>query len=110
LDRNILFSLNKSTDYLRPYVTGEKTPQEWINSIAEIDKMRAQAGMAHYQPGIPFDPRQALPLLSEAEMFDPGLKPLVRKLREKPSIEFPVRRLVFNEAIRNAASAKKNKL
>jgi hypothetical protein len=55
---------------------------------------------------IPPDPRQALLYLSEAELFDPGLKPLVQKLSENPSIEFPVRRLVFNEAIRNAANAK----
>lgn len=98
-------SLKKSTNFIRPYVNGENEHKEWVNSKADIDKKRAQAGIRHYQPGEPYDPRHALPLLSEAELFDSSLNPLVRQLSGLSPSDFPVWRLVLNEAIRKAAKS-----
>jgi hypothetical protein len=93
-------SLKKSVDYVRPYATGEKTRTEWVHSTAEIDRQRAAAGIPHYQPGSVYEPRQAIPLLEEAELFDPTLGKIVAKLRAQPHARFPTWRLVLNAALR----------
>lgn len=93
-------SLKKSVDYVRPYATGEKTRKEWVNSTVEIDRQRAAAGIAHYQPGSLYDPQQSISLLEQAELFDAPLGPIVAKLYGRPDVRFPSWRIVVNAALR----------
>ncbi len=44
-------SIKKSVDYVVPYAKGEKVHAEWVNTKVELDRQRAAAGIAHYQPG-----------------------------------------------------------
>jgi len=64
-------SIRKSVAYSLPYATGEKTREEWRNTQVELDKRRAAAGIAKYQPGKLFDPKDALPLFAWAGYFEP---------------------------------------
>lgn len=64
-------SIMKAVEYTRPYATGEKTRKEWLNTKVELDRRRAAAGIAEYQPGIPFDRDKAIPMLEWACYFDP---------------------------------------
>lgn len=71
-----------------------------MNSTVEIDRQRAAAGIGHYLPGSFYDPRQAIQLLEEAELFDTTLGPIVAKLRGQPDVRFPSWRIVVNAVLR----------
>lgn len=62
-------SVERSVDYVVPYVTGELQREEWTNSKAAIDKKRAAAGLAEYQPGVLYDPSHAIPLFEWVGYF-----------------------------------------
>jgi len=62
-------SIKKSMEYVIPYIKVEKEHLEWVNTKVELDKKRAEAGLAKYQPGMPFDPRKAIPTLEWACFF-----------------------------------------
>lgn len=93
-------SIKRSVDYVRPYASGEKTREEWKNSRVELDRRRAAAGIAHYHAGSLYEPRQALPLLEAAELFDPSLGALVAALSNQHERRFPTWRTVLNAALR----------
>jgi hypothetical protein len=93
-------SIKRSTDFILPYARGEKVHAEWVNTTVELDRRRAAAGIEHYQPGRPYEPRKARPLFEEAELFDPSLTPLVAELAGRPGTRFPTWRLVLNAALR----------
>ncbi len=93
-------SIKKSVDFVVPYARREKVHAEWVNTQVDIDRRRAAAGIPHYQPGRPYDPVQAVPLLEEAEFFDPSLGPIVADLVGRPGSRFPTWRLVLNAALR----------
>jgi hypothetical protein len=82
-------SIRRSVDYVVPYATGEKTRQEWRNTTVELDRRRAAAGLAEYQPGRRYEPRQALTLMELASLYDPGLRPLVAELAGAEAARFP---------------------
>lgn len=82
-------SIRKSVDYVLPYATGEKTREEWRNTKVELDRRRAAAGIAEYQPGRLYDPRQARSLLEAASLYDPSLSPLVAELAGSSAERFP---------------------
>jgi hypothetical protein len=75
-------SIKKSVDWLLPYLTGEKTHGEFVNSTVEFDRQRARNGEAAYKAGTLFDPKNGVPTLLLASYFDtdPELMPLARKL------------------------------
>jgi Alginate lyase len=75
-------SIKKSVDWLLPYLTGEKTHGEFVNSTVEFDRQRARNGEAAYKAGTLFDPKNGVPTLLLATYFDadPELMPLARKL------------------------------
>jgi hypothetical protein len=75
-------SIKKSVDWLLPYLTGEKTHGEFVNSTVEFDRQRAKNGEAAYKAGTLFDPKNGIPTLLLASYFDtdPVLMPLARKL------------------------------
>jgi hypothetical protein len=59
-------SIKKSVEFTLPYVRGEMKRREWINSKVALDKKRAAAGLAEYQPGMLFDPQDAIPMFEWA--------------------------------------------
>lgn len=93
-------SVKKSVDFVRPYAEGTKTHAEWVNTQAPLDRERAAAGIAAYQPGQLFEPKRALPMLNQAAYFDESLAPLVVKLSGAGAQRFPTWRSVLNEVVR----------
>jgi hypothetical protein len=75
-------SIQKSVVWLLPYLTGEKTHGEFVNSTVEFDRQRARNGEAAYKAGTLFDPKNGVPTLLLAAWFDSdaGLLSLARKL------------------------------
>jgi hypothetical protein len=55
-------SVKKSVEYTLPYAEGTLKRKEWTKSKVALDKKRAEAGLADYQPGMLFDPQKAIPL------------------------------------------------
>lgn len=82
-------SIRKSVDFVVPYATGEKTREEWRHTKVELDRQRAAAGIAKYQPGASYKPEQALPLMEAACLYDPSLRPLVATLADSSAERFP---------------------
>ena len=66
-------SIKGAIDYCLPYISGEKTRREWVNSKVELDKRRAAAGLEEYQPGKLFNPKDAIPKLNWAVYYNPEL-------------------------------------
>ncbi|MFQ3671430.1 MAG: alginate lyase family protein [Verrucomicrobiia bacterium] len=67
-------SVKKSVEYVVPYAMGEKERREWENTRIALDRRRAEAGIATYQPGKLFDPEYALPMLRKAARIDRSLE------------------------------------
>ncbi|MEM7682081.1 MAG: alginate lyase family protein [Planctomycetota bacterium] len=63
-------SIQGSVRYVFPYAVGEKTHREWVGTTVELDRRRAEAGIAQYQPGRAYDSRRAIPLFEWAAWFD----------------------------------------
>ncbi len=63
-------SIRKSVLYTLPYASGEKTHREWVNTKVKLDKERAAAGLAEYQPGKLFDKTEAVPLFEFAVRYE----------------------------------------
>ena len=72
-------SIKKSLEYALPYATGEKERKEWVNSRVKLDKERAAAGLPEYQPGMRFDPKDALPAFAWASFYNPDWYALLGK-------------------------------
>ncbi len=64
-------SIKKSVEYTLPYATGELIRKEWVNTKVQLDKERAAAGLAEYQPGKLFDPKEAIPTFEWACYYNP---------------------------------------
>lgn len=64
-------SIRKSVEYTLPYAKGEIKRKEWTNSKVALDKERAAAGLAEYQPGMLFDPKKAIPMFEWACYYNP---------------------------------------
>jgi hypothetical protein len=73
-------SLQKSVEWMRPYLDGRQTHGEFVNSTVKFDKRRAQNGEAAYKAGTLFEPRSAVPTLVLAAYFDNKLMALARRL------------------------------
>jgi len=63
-------SIKKSTDFLVPFVTGEKTHQEFLNSNVAFDKKRAANGEKDYAAGALFKTATGIHVLEQAAYFD----------------------------------------
>ena len=64
-------SIKKSTEYVVPFATGEIQREEWRNTKVKLDKERAAAGLAEYQPGKLFEPEKAYELFEWACYYHP---------------------------------------
>jgi hypothetical protein len=63
-------SIRRSVDWLLPYLNGEKTHPEFVNSTVEFDRRRAQNGEAAYKAGTLFDPKNGVATLVLAASFN----------------------------------------
>ena len=73
-------SIQRSVQWLLPYVTGEKMHAEFVNSTVEFDRRRAQNGEAAYKAGSMFDPKNGVMVLLLAAYWDPSLMATARKV------------------------------
>ena len=73
-------SIKKSVDWLVPYLNGQKTHPEFVNSTVPFDKERAKNNEADYKAGSLFDPKNGVRTLLLAARFDGDLLPIARKL------------------------------
>ena len=64
-------SIRKSVLYTLPYATGKKVHKEWVNTTVQLDKERAAAGLAEYQPGILYDKDHADQMFEFAVYYNP---------------------------------------
>ncbi|MPR33731.1 alginate lyase family protein [Salmonirosea aquatica] len=81
-------SLRKSVDYVVPYALGEKTHAEWVNTKVELDRQRAAAGIAHYQPGTLYEPERSREMFELASYFAPSYQEVLRNLKNDGRNEF----------------------
>ncbi len=63
-------SIKKSVDFLVPFVTGEKTHGEFLNSHVAFDMKRAKNNEKDYQPGAKFNPLTGIHVLEQAAYFN----------------------------------------
>jgi len=66
-------SLQKSLKYVLPYAKGEAVYAQWNNSTVTLDKQRAEAGLAEYQPGVVYQADRAYDTMAMASLFDSSL-------------------------------------
>ena len=75
-------SVKKSVEYVLPYATGEKQREEWRNTKVKLDKERAAAGLAEYQPGKLFEPEKAYSMFELACYYNPDWISIFEKENE----------------------------
>ena len=89
-------SIQKSVEWLLPYLDGRQTHAEFVNSTVEFDKRRAQNGESSYKAGTLFEPRSGVPTLILAAYFDDKLMDLARRLLGSDE-QYPTWQAVINE-------------
>jgi hypothetical protein len=88
-------SIKKSIDFLIPFVTGEKTHGEYVNSAVAFDKKRADNKEPGFQIGAPFKQTAGVPVLVQASYFEPSCMEFVRKV-SNTSATYPTWEAVIN--------------
>ncbi len=74
-------SIKKSVEWFAPYLNGEKTHAEFVNSNVAFDKKRAANGEADYKAGSLFNPVNGIKAMSLAGYFDPQYIAIVKKVK-----------------------------
>ena len=72
-------SIKKSIDFLVPFVSGEKTHAEFVNSHVAFDKKRADNKEPGYEIGAPFRTAEGVNVLTQAAYFEPDCMNAVKK-------------------------------
>ncbi|WP_345256542.1 alginate lyase family protein [Flaviaesturariibacter amylovorans] len=98
-------SIGKSIDFLIPFVTGEKTHAEYVNSKAAFDKKRAANKEPGFEIGAPFKPTEGLSVLVQASFFEAGCIDVVRKTMQATGT-YPTWQAVMNGAQKTAMRRK----
>jgi hypothetical protein len=94
-------SIQKSVDWLLPYLNGQKTHPEFVNSTVRFDQERAKNGEAAYKSGTLFDPKNGIHTLLLAAWFNPDVLPPARQLLGKnDSDRYPAWQSVLNELMK----------
>jgi len=88
-------SIKKSVDFLIPFVTGEKTHGEFVNSKVAFDKRRADNKEPGYEIGAKFVPTKGIPVLIQASYFQPSCMDVIKKVLNT-TIEYPTWQAVLN--------------
>jgi hypothetical protein len=89
-------SLPLAVAFLIPFANGSETHAEFVHSTVPLDRKRAENGQSEYKSGTIWDPRDALPTLERAELFDSSLLPLVIHLASSKAKRFPTWQTVLN--------------
>jgi len=95
-------SIRKSTDFLVPFVTGEKTHGEFLNSHVAFDKARAKNGEKDYQAGAKFDPATGVHVLEQAAYFNNEYLEAIKKETPAGSRDNNDWQLVLNKVMKPA--------
>jgi hypothetical protein len=74
-------SIQKSVQFLVPFVTGEKTHGEFQNSTVQFDRDRAKNGEKGYITGALFVPSKGIIALSLAQYFEPSYLDIIKKVK-----------------------------
>lgn len=93
-------SLQKSVEWLLPYLDGRQTHAEFVNSTVEFDRRRAQNGESSYKAGALFQPGSGVATLVLAAYFDDGLMDLARRLSGSDE-QYPSWQAVINDVTKN---------
>jgi hypothetical protein len=93
-------SIKKSTEWFAPYVSGEKTHGEFVNSTVSFDKKRAQNGEKDYVAGTLFNPKNGIKALSLAAYFDQQYVAVI-KTEKATASNYPEWQLVWNKVTQN---------
>ena len=88
-------SINKSVGFLIPYVTGEKTHGEYVNSKVAFDKKRADNKEAGFEIGANFKPEHGIPVIIQTAYFQPSLMEAVKKASDNKNV-YPNWQAVLN--------------
>ena len=72
-------SLKKSSEFVLPYAKKEKVYEQWRNTKVKLDKQRAAAGIAKYQPGYKWKPESGTEFYIMASFFDAKFNSLAEK-------------------------------
>jgi hypothetical protein len=88
-------SINRSVNFLIPYVTGEKIHGEYVNSKVAFDKKRAENKEAGFEIGANFNPLNAVPVIIQAAHFQPSLMEAVKKATDNKNV-YPDWQAVLN--------------
>lgn len=73
-------SIKGSVGWVLPYLTGDSTHAEYINSTVAFDKQRAANGEAAFKTGAKFNPINGVSVLLLGSCFDPSLLVPARKI------------------------------
>ena len=88
-------SIKKSVDFLIPFVTGEKTHPEYVNSKVSFDKKRSDNKEPGFEIGANFKPTAATEVIIEACYFEPTLMNIIKR-NQWNSATYPVWLAVLN--------------
>ncbi len=72
-------SIKKCVDFMVPYMTGEKTHGEFVNSTVPFDQQRAKNHEKGYEAGTLFKPESGLYTLSLAAYFNPSYVAVIKQ-------------------------------
>lgn len=89
-------SIQKSMEWLLPYLDGRQTHAEFVHSTVEFDRRRAENGESSYKAGTLFEPGNGVPALVLAAYFDDKLMDLARRLLGSDE-QYPTWQAVINE-------------
>jgi len=92
-------SIKGSVDWLLPFLTGQKTHAEFVNSTVSFDKKRAANGEKDYVAGTLFNPKNGVATLELAEYFTPDIIGLIQNLKASDQ-NYPDWQLVLNKVRR----------
>jgi len=92
-------SIKKSVEWLLPYLNGQKTHGEFVNSTVSFDKKRAANGEKDYVAGTSFEPKNGVATLELTEYFYPDAINLIQKLKATDQ-NYPDWQLVLNKVKR----------
>jgi hypothetical protein len=78
-------SIKKSVEWVLPYITGEKTHGEFVNSTVAFDLKRAKNGEAEYKAGTLWDAKKGLKTLTLAAYFDARYNDTIKTVKATSS-------------------------
>lgn len=71
-------SINNSVNFLIPYITGEKTHGEYVNSKVVFDKKRADNKEVGFEIGANFKPSLGVHVIEQAAYFKPSIIKMIK--------------------------------